>query len=97
MLKKGMGFVFFTTLQAVSGGAFVLVFLRDGACFIWRENAVRRWAFVSFENALGMIQRYIAHLVLTIRYRERYRDITLPMKAYYKTLMGKKKDKDRRP
>jgi hypothetical protein len=90
MLKKGMGFVFFTTLQAVEGGAFVLVFLRDGACFIWRENAVRKWAFISFENVIDLIQRYFARVILAVQYRERYRIITLPMKAYYKTLMGKK-------
>ncbi len=91
MLKKGMGFVFFTTLQAVEGGAFVLVFLRDGARFIWKENAVRKWTFISFENVIDVIQWYFARVALVIRYREQYRNITLPMKAYYKTLMVNKK------
>ena len=93
MLKRGMGLVFFTTLQAVEGGVFVFDFLRDGACLIWRENSFRKWAFISYGNSVGGIQRYLDRVARAIRYREQYRNITLPMKANYRKLVGKKNEK----
>ena len=91
MLKKGIGFFFFTTQHAVEGGAIVLVFLRNGALFVWRRNVVRKWAFISFEYSVDGLGRYINRVAGAVRCRRQYRICTLPMKAQYRSLTRNKK------